>query len=133
MISMPARWSAAVRCALVLLLILGASSCGKTPQARRTKQINCDSDVDVDATTGVSKQVVYVCDGDKFTWKAHGHHFVIVFAAGSSPFTEGANFDDNHPTGTAQPQYTGLTVYKYSITVDSGKPFDPQVVTGGNP
>ena len=131
MISIPARWSAAVRCALALLLMLGASSCGKAPQARKTKQINCDSDVDVDATTGVSKQAVYVCDGDKFTWKGHGHHFVVVFAGASSPFTEGANFDDNHPTGTA-PQYSGLTVYKYSITVDSGKPFDPQVVTGGN-
>jgi len=130
MISIPARCSVAARCALVLLLLVGANSCSKSPQAKKTKQINCDSDVDVDAAKGVKKPAVYVCDGDKFTWNAKGHHFVVVFNAGS-PFTNGSTFDDKNPSGIA-PQYGPLTVYKYTITVDSNPPVDPQVVGGGN-
>jgi len=134
MISIPARWSVAARCALVLLLMVGANSCGKSPQAKKTKQIKCDSDVDVDVAkpgNGVKKQAVYVCEGDAFTWNVpSGHHFAVVFNAGS-PFTA-SSFSDQNPTATAQPQYGALTVYKYSITVNSNPPVDPQVVGGGN-
>jgi hypothetical protein len=130
MISIPARWSVAARCALVLLLMLGANSCGKSPQVKKTKQIKCDSDVDVDTAKGVKKQAVYVCENDTFTWNAKGHKFSVIFSAGS-PFT-GSSFSDQNPTATTQPQYGELTVYKYTITVDSNPAVDPQVVGGGN-
>jgi hypothetical protein len=130
MISIPARWPVAARCALVLLLMLAANSCGKSPQAKKTKQIKCDSDVDVDAAKGVKKQAVYVCENDTFTWNAKGHKFSVIFNAGS-PFT-GSSFSDQNPTATTQPQYGELTVYKYTITVDTNPAVDPQVVGGGN-
>jgi hypothetical protein len=137
MISIPARWPAAVTCMLVLLT-LGVNSCGDHHDAdggkggrAKTKQIKCDSDVDVDAAKGVKKQAVYVCESDTFTWNAKGHKFTVAFNAGS-PFT-GSSYSDQNPTATAQSQYPELTVYKYTITVDSNPPVDPQVVGGGNP
>lgn len=134
MISISAKWPAAVTCMLVLLT-LGATSCheaadgGKKPLVR-SKQIRCDSDTDVDASKGVAKQAVYVCENDTFTWNAKGHKFTVVFKAGS-PFTS-SSFSDQNPTATTLPQYGALTVYKYSITVDSNPEIDPQVVGGGN-
>jgi hypothetical protein len=137
MISIPARWPAAVTCMLVLLT-LGVNSCGDHHDAdggkggrAKMKQIKCDSDVDVDAAKGVKKQAVYVCESDTFTWNAKGHKFTVAFNAGS-PFT-GSSYSDQNPTATAQSQYPELTVYKYTITVDSNPPVDPQVVGGGNP
>lgn len=137
MISIPARWPAAVTCMLVLLT-LGANSCRDHHEAEergkkgrtKMKQINCDSDTDVDASKGVKKQAVYVCESDTFTWNAKGHTFTVVFKDGS-PFT-GSSFSDKNATATAQTQYGPLTVYKYTITVDSNPPIDPQVVSGGN-
>jgi hypothetical protein len=141
--SIPARWPAAVTCVLVLLT-LGANSCGDHHVAdggggaTGLKQIKCDSDVDIDLAhpaNGVKKKAVYVCEGSKFTWKVPaGHHFLVVFQ-GDSPFTNGSTFGDqspNQPTGNAPAQYGELTVYKYSITVDSNPKVDPQVVSGGN-
>jgi hypothetical protein len=131
---------------MLALLTLGANSCGGHDEAKddgkkplaNTKQIKCDPDVDIDLAhpaKGVKKQAVYVCDGASFTWKVPtGHHFTVVFKDGS-PFTNGSTFGDqnnNTPTGTAPAQYGPLTVYKYSITVDSNPAVDPQVVAGGN-
>ncbi len=138
MISTPARWPAAVTCTLVLLM-LGANSCGGDHQVAggsaggrtKIKPINCDSDTDLDATKGVKKQAVYVCENDSFTWNAKGHKFSVVFNGGS-PFTNGSTFDQDHPTGQTPLQYGPLMVYKYSITVDSNPKVDPQVVSGGN-
>jgi hypothetical protein len=120
---------------MLVLLALGANSCGDHQVAggggkKKTKQINCDSDVDVDVAKGVKKQAVYVCESDTFTWNAKGHKFSVVFNAGS-PFTA-SSFSDQSPTATTLPQYADLTVYKYSITVDTNPPVDPQVVSGGN-
>jgi hypothetical protein len=137
MISIPARWPAAVTCMLVLLT-LGVNSCGDHHEAEdggkkplaKMKQLNCDSDTDVDVSKGVKKQAVYVCENDTFTWNAKGHKFSVVFNAGS-PFT-GSSFSDQNPKATTLPQYGPLTVYKYSITVDSNLSVDPQVVSGGN-
>jgi plastocyanin len=140
MISTPARWPAVVTCMLVLLM-LGANSCGGDHQVaggggkKKTKQINCDADVDVDVSNsgkGVKKKAVYVCPGDTFTWKVpSGHTFSVVFSPDSTPFT-GSSYDQNNATATALSTYPELTVYKYSITVDTNKPVDPQVVAGGN-
>lgn len=144
MISTPARWPAAVTCMLVLLM-LGANGCGDHQGkgdggsvATDSKQIKCDSDVDIDLAhpaNGVKKKAVYVCAGTSFTWKVPaGHHFLVEFK-GNSPFTNGSTFGDqapNKPVGQAPPQYGELTVYKYSITVDTNPTVDPQVVSGGN-
>ena len=134
MISIPGKRLAAMTCMLALLT-LGANSCGDHHAVggggrAKMKQIKCDSDVDVDAAKGVKKQAVYVCESDTFTWNAKGHKFTVTFNAGS-PFT-GSSFSDQNPTATAQSQYPELTVYKYTITVDSNPPVDPQVVSGGN-
>ena len=142
--SIPARWPAVVTCMLVLLM-LGANSCGGDHQVAgggggskrkdRTKEIYCDPDVDVDVSPsgkGVKKKAVYVCGGgDTFTWKVPaGHTFSVVFS-GDTPFT-GSSYDQKNPTAITLPSYPELSVYKYSITVDSNKPVDPQVVAGGN-
>lgn len=145
MISIPARWSVVVSCVLMFVPLLGTVSCSKDhsergdddkkPRAQKLKEVSCDTDVDVDVVNvgkGVKKPAVYVCAGDTFTWRVpKGHTFVVVFKAGS-PFTA-SNFSDQNPTAIAQSLYAELTVYKYSITVDSNPPVDPHVVTGGNP
>jgi hypothetical protein len=144
MISIPGKRPAAMTCMLALLT-LGANSCGDHrvaggggSGATGSKQIKCDSDVDIDLAhplKAVKKQAVYVCPGASFTWKVPpSHHFLVEFK-GDSPFTNGSTFGDqppNQPTGNTPTQYGELTVYKYSITVDSNPRVDPQVVSGGN-
>jgi len=44
-----------------------------------------------------------------------------------------SKFDDGDPSGKVKGDYKRLEVYKYSITVDSRPPVDPEVVGGGNP
>jgi len=145
MISIPDRWSVAVRCALVLLLLLGACSCGKDHPAnpnnyppriaKKTKAVPCDDTVTVDATKGPQPDSVYLCEDDTLTWVpgSSTSSFAIEFKNGS-PFADGATkFDDKHAAHKAMPQYSKLTTYKYSITVNSTNTFDPQGVTGGNP
>jgi hypothetical protein len=126
---------------MLVLVTLGANSCGghdegdgKKPMTS-SKQIKCDPDVDIDLAhplKGVNKQAVYVCGGASFSWKIpSGHKFTVMFS-GDTPFSNGSTFDQDHPTGTAPTLYGELTVYKYSITVDSNPRVDPQVVAGGN-
>jgi len=134
---MSVRSSTAVRWFLMALFMLGAGSCGDDhpkPKAAggKTKMINCDQSVDVDAAKGIKKWAAYLCDGDTLTWNADSTvQFTVLFEK-TTPFANGGRFDNGHPTGNAQPQYGPLAVYKYTITVN-GKDFDPQVVAGGNP
>jgi hypothetical protein len=147
MISIPARWSAAVWCAAVLLLMLGVSSCSKdhpvNPRyphtTKKTLPVPCDVTVTVDATSGPQPDPVYLCDDDTLTWVlgSNASSFVVEFSSGT-PFADGATkFDDKHAAHPGQHQYGKLAVYKYSVTVtstnNSTNKFDPQVVTGGNP
>jgi hypothetical protein len=145
MISIPARWSAAIWCALVLLLMLGASSCDHVrphnypPTKKNTRPVPCDVTITVDATNGPQPDPVYLCEDDTLTWVlgSNASSFVVEFKNGT-PFADGATkFDDKHAAHPGQHQYGKLTVYKYSITVtstsNSTNTFDPQVIIGGNP
>lgn len=142
MIVIPARWAAAVRCALVLLLMLGASSCGKNvspnnypPTTKKTRPVPCDDTVTVDAAKGPQPDPVYLCENDKLTWvKGTGTNSFVIQFQKNSPFADGAkNFNDQNATHSGKSQYGPLEVDKYSIIVNSTTTFDPQVVTGGNP
>jgi hypothetical protein len=137
MISIPARWSAAVRCALVLLLMLGASSCDKDHPVnpKKTRPVPCDTTVTVDATKGPQPDSVYLCEYDTLTWvKGTGTNSFVIQFKGNSPFADNAkNFNEQDAAHKAKSQYGPLEVDKYSITVNSTNTFDPQVVTGGNP
>ncbi len=97
MISIPARWSAAALCSLVLLVMLGASSCAKNPSVRpsiyppttkKTRPVPCDTTINADTNTGgVDLQAAFVCENDTVTWQVpSGHHFQVVFTAAGSPF-----------------------------------------------
>jgi hypothetical protein len=143
MISIPARWSGAVRCALVLLLILEASSCGRDhggtypPTRKNTRPVPCDTTVTVDATNGPQPDPVYLCEGDTLTWvKGSGTNSFAIHFQNNSPFEDGGkDFDDdpkkNHDKGKSK--YGPLEADKYSITINNTKTLDPQVITGGNP
>jgi hypothetical protein len=143
MISIPARWSAALWCAPALLMMLGASSCDKDHPAvptttRRTKTLNCDETITVDPKKGPQPDSVYLCNGDTLTWqKGSGTDGFTIDFQNRTPFSDNAiRFNDQQPTHPAQPQYGALDVYKYTIIVTSGAnsaKFDPQVIIGGNP
>lgn len=131
----------AIRCGIVLALVLVADGCQQQPQVqpggKKTKPIPCDTNVNVDLN-GPDLDPIYLCTDDTVTWtpKASTVTFDIDFH-GVSPFADGATqFDDKHAKHQGKSSYGKLTVYKYSITVrDQGivKSMDPQVVAGGNP
>lgn len=143
MISIPARWSAAVWCALVLLLMLGASSCDQDhpaipKTAKKTKTLNCDQTITVNPQKAPKPESVYLCDSDTLTWtKGKGTDSFAIDFGNRTPFSDGAKqFNDQKASHPGQNPYGDLDVYKYTITVTSGGntiKFDPQVVTGGNP
>ena len=135
-------WGAtAIRCGMVLALVLLADGCQQQPEAqpgaKRTKPIPCDTNVKVDLT-GPDVDPIYLCTDDTVTWtpKTSTVTFDIDFH-GVSPFADGVTqFDDKHGKHQGKRDYGKLAVYKYSITVrDQGmvKSVDPQVVAGGNP
>jgi hypothetical protein len=129
-------WSAARRFGLVLLLVFG-SGCKEQPMVakKKTKTVNCDTTINADPNTGgVDLDAAFLCENDTLTWKVpSGHHFQVLFTAGS-PFQHGkSKFDDVDNSGDVKGKYDKLEVYKYSITVDSKPTMDPQVVGGGNP
>ena len=139
--SIHARLSAAPWCALALLVMLGATSCGKPgvvpPGIRKTKTLNCDTNVVVNPNK-VSPDSVYLCDGDTLSWsKGNGTDSFTIDFGNRTPFSDNATkFDDQHASHPGQTQYGALDVYRYSITIKSGPnstKLDPQVVTGGNP
>ena len=143
MISIPARWSAAVWCALVLLLMLGASSCDQDhpvrpniypPTKKKTRPVPCDTTVTVNPA-GPQPDPVYLCEYDTLTWvKGAGTNSFVIHFKDKSPFADNAkDFDDKNASDKAKGQYGPLEIDKYSITINSTTTLDPQVVTGGNP
>ena len=136
-----ARYCAASWCGLVLVVVLGASSCNKEPEEGGKKPrvaftFDCGpKTVTVDvAPNFATPDPVYVCEGDIVTWEptAAVQTFEVEFKK-DYPF-EG-NPKKFHKGDPASPktkkQKPGLTYYPYRITVN-GQSLDPQVVGGGN-
>jgi hypothetical protein len=141
---------AIVKVSLLLLVTLGVGSCsgGDSVQSlnlnphvsrpkteKKTKLVPCDTKINADINTGgVDLDAAFLCENDTVTWQIPNRHtFHIKFDSGS-PFVGGkSEFTDTDASGTVIGTYKKLTVYKYTITVDSMKPVDPQVVGGGNP
>lgn len=118
---------------LVLLLVLGASSCKQEQESHggKTVKFNCgDQIVDVDANTGTKQDSVYVCVDDTVTWIAHDHNFKVEFKQGSPFSNDEKVFHNAHPKSGGAKHLKVLTVFPYKITVD-GKALDPQVIGGG--
>lgn len=129
---------------LLLLITLEAGSCGERPKmnphvhppktAKNQRLVPCDTTINVDLNNGAYPLAAFLCENDTVTWQTSDqHHFTVQFNAGS-PFVGGqTTFDDLHPSGTVKPNYDRLDLYKYTITIDNTKVFDPEVVGGGNP
>jgi uncharacterized lipoprotein YehR (DUF1307 family) len=129
---MPALCAHASRLVLVLLLIVGASGCGKK-EPRLAKDLSCgDKKVEVNTTNGAEPEVVYVCDDDTVLWNSNGHKFLVEFKKDSPFKDDDKKFDNGKPKSDKTKHHDKLKVYEYRITVD-GVPFDPQVLGGGKP
>jgi hypothetical protein len=140
-----AHYCAASWCGLVLVVVLGASSCNKEPEEGGKKPkvafgFQCgDKTVTVDvpvppATTPATPEAVYVCEDDVVTWAptANVQTFEVEFKK-EYPFSGNKKkFDKRDPKSPkTKHQNPGLTVYEYKLTVN-GQVYDPQVVGGGN-
>src|ERR1700687_3325979 len=147
---------AITKLALLVLITLGAGSCGDRDcrrslnlnpdvhplkTAKKTRLVPCDTTINADVNTGgVDLDAAFICENDTVTWQIppnlpDKHTFHVHFANGS-PFVGGkSDFPDAYgdASGKAKGQYQKLEAYKYSITVDSMKPVDPQVIGRGNP
>jgi len=140
MFEIPVRRSIA-KVALLLLITLGAGSCGKDhrvtypPTPKNTRPVPCDTTVTVDATNGPQPDPVYLCEGDTLTWvKGSGTNSFAVHFKNNSPFEDGGkDFDDQKNYDKGKSKYGPLEADKYSITINNTKTLDPQVITGGNP
>ncbi len=120
---------------LLLLIALGASSCRDrslnlnphvplVKTAKQQKVVPCDTKITADINTGgVDLDAAFLCENDTVTWQVQNRHSFHVKFDNGSPFQH----------GKVKGQYDKLEVYKYTITVDSKKPVDPQVIGGGNP
>jgi hypothetical protein len=152
MFQVPVR-RAITKVSLLLLITLGAGSCGGGVQslnvnphvhppktAKKTRLVPCDTTINADINTGgVDLDAAFLCENDSVTWQIPAnqnpdkHTFHVKFDNGS-PFVGGkSDFTEKDASGTVKNQYDKLEVYKYSITVDTKKPVDPQVIGGGNP
>jgi plastocyanin len=90
--------------------------------------------VDPTAPHGVLPADVSVCEGDTVEWKDNGHHFDVTFENQESPFSDGeTHFNNGNPKSKGGKKLQGVTVkvFKFDISIDNGKPFDPHVVLGG--
>lgn len=133
---MPVLCGHASRLVLVVVLILGASGCGKKPTPKLVLDLSCgDKQVEVNTTNGANPEVVYVCEDDTVLWNSNGHQFLVEFT-GDSPFKDDGKKFGN--TGGTQPK-SGKSkhhdkhkykLYEYRITVDNVT-YDPQVLGGG--
>ena len=144
MFQIPARRTI-TKVALSMLVTLGAGGCGdhynlnpnanvpKTP--KKLKLVPCDTTISVDLNTGgVDLDAAFVCEKDTVTWQIPPQHTFHVKFNNGSPFVNGkSDFTEGDPSGTVKDDYKHLEAYKYSITVDSKKAVDPQVIGGGNP
>ena len=144
--NLAARYCAASWFGLVLMLMLGASSCNKEEPQEGGKQpnvagkgfsFNCgNKPVKVktgDPTQFATPEAVYVCEGDIVTWDPADdvQTFEVEFKK-EYPF-EGTPKKFHKGDGKSpktKHQNPGLTVYEYKITVN-GQSYDPQVVGGG--
>jgi hypothetical protein len=136
-----ARKGAALRFAVVLLVLLGATGCNKEKQGEKMKVVfsfDCgDKTVTVDvAPNFVSPDPVYVCEGDVVTWEPADDVRVKTFEVefkNDFPFDGPAKkfHKDDRKSEKTKKQKPGLTYYPYKITVN-GQVYDPQVVGGGN-
>ena len=126
---------------LVSIVIVETAGCrqgGTQPgfAAHGYRSLKCEKDVTVTLDpkykNGVDKNAFYVCEDEpNVTWsKGTGvNTFTIVFQ-GTCPFTS-CQITDSNPTATLAPLPADLTVYKYTLTINSNQTFDPQVVSGG--
>ena len=128
---------------LLLLIALGASSCGNDfnlnpnvhppKTAKKQRLVPCDTTINVNLNTGgVDLDAAFVCETDQVTWVIQKPHTFQVVFKGGSPFDKD-KFSEQDPTRTVKGDYKKLEAYKYTITVDSMNPVDPQVIGGGNP
>jgi hypothetical protein len=150
MLQIPVR-RAFVKGALLALVTLGVGSCNHRCDCARIlnlhpndkpldtikkqKLVPCDTKITADINTGgVDLDAAFLCENDTVTWQIQNRHSFHVKFDNGSPFQHGkSDFTENDASGTVKGQYDKLEVYKYTITVDSKKPVDPQVIGGGNP
>lgn len=124
-----------MRLVVVLSLGLGASVWDEMASSEAAVSYTCKNEIiKVDPQKGVDRKAIYLCDGYTVTWEpkanAGVHKFQIVFQ--DSPFVGGATqFDDTTTKWPTMDQFADLSVFKYTITVNDGAPFDPHVVGGG--
>jgi hypothetical protein len=126
---------------LIALCILASAGCGGQQKpmaggAKHTKKsVDCATEVDTDATSGViaNHESVYVCEGDTVTWKLGKNVTTFkVQLPTPCPFTSCSPITDTNPSATVTAQPTDhIVVYKYSISVNGGASRDPHVVGGG--
>jgi hypothetical protein len=141
---------AITKLALLVLIALGAGSCGDrdccrslnlnphvhpVKTAKQTTVVPCDTTINADVNTGgVDLDAAFLCEKDTVTWQIPKPHTFQVVFKGGSPFQNGkSQFSDQDPSGTVKDKYDKLEVYKYSITVDNKPTKDPEVIGGGNP
>jgi plastocyanin len=133
--SIPVWCGAAMRLALVLLLLLIPSGCAKQPKVGNLPACgNKTVNVDPANAYGADPEAVYVCEGDIVTWNptANVGTFLVEFKS-DYPF-EGLKkkFDKGDSKSPKTKPQPNLKVYEYKLTID-GKSFgDPQVVGGGH-
>ena len=135
-----------LRCGLaipyVLTFTLYVAVCGcdrGIDSARRGKDsFACgDQTVTVVLGDGTRPKDVYLCQGDKLTWKPDGHTFLVTFPnkypfEGSPTSFRNNPQNPNSPVGSPPAKHiASLAVYHYTITIDGKEVVDPQVVGGG--
>lgn len=118
---------------LLSILTLGTGGCSERSPKLISKKIDCVTKITVDPTSGVDthQKAVYVCGGDTVKWDAHHGVTFTVHFPGACPFNPCPDITEAQPTAIVATQTADLTVYKYTITVNNGSPFDPHVVGGG--
>jgi hypothetical protein len=80
---------------------------------------------------GTRPRAIYLGDGNKVTWDANGHDFVVIFRK-KSPFAGGKKrFDNKNNQSPAAQIGKELAVYNYEIIVDDAVAEDPPGVGGG--
>jgi len=117
------------RLAVVLLLILTASGCGKERANPAVPKCG-DKTVDVNTKNGAEPEAVYVCGDDTVTWNPNGLTFLVEFKKDSPFKDDDKKFDNGKAKSRGTKHHDKLKVYEYRITVN-GVPFDPQVIGGG--
>lgn len=121
---------------LALLFCLGLGTIGQEKQQKipiegfpcGTKPLKADKKV------GMNPPLIYICKDDVVNLDPNGHTFTMTFKTGECPFSEGC--DDLGKPITALKTKTckgwdGLTLVKYTVTVDGGDPIDPIIIGGG--